>query len=66
MAQGTWSLRDSPIFWFTASSGPPPGKTAGVYTSYTYGFNWVPIEGGPTPEVAAKIAKGDHRYMNQE
>lgn len=49
-----------------AWSTPDPAAPATVTTSYAYLWINEVISGEVLPEVAAKIAKGDHRFMHRE
>jgi hypothetical protein len=67
MTDGIWSLQDSPIFWFVASSTPTPGPPITGATTYTLNaFNDEDLGAKKLPEVAQRIWVGDQRYMQEE
>ena len=47
-----------------SSVTPPVGPSIGGYTSYNWQWAFEQIEGGVTPETAARIARGDKRFFD--
>lgn len=63
MAEQTWLLQDTPIFWFTGAAAPPTVRLGG-YTSYDLALTVPDIGAQVPPEVEARMRAGDQRFLH--